>query len=195
VGAKRLEKKDHPIDARVRAFFGLPLPGEHREALGRYVAQSAAIAPDFRWLPPENLHLTVRFIGSVDRGLVEGIADRLAESHLASFGLALGDLGTFKRGRLVRVAWLGLTSGVEAAQSLAAQVDVECVRAGLESEKRAFRPHLTLARARARIGAALPSLPDAPVFRPWKADELVLYQSHLSPKGSVYEPLRRLRLD
>ena len=194
MGAKRLEK-DRPIDAQVRAFFGLPLPEEHREALGRYIAQSVAIAPDFRWVPPQNLHLTVRFIGGVDRGLVEGIVDRLAESHLASFGLALGEIGTFKRGRLVRVAWLGLTSGVEAAQSLAAQVDVECVRAGLDSEQRAFRPHLTLARARARIGAALPSLPDAPVLSPWKADELVLYQSHLSPKGSVYEPLRRLRLD
>jgi 2'-5' RNA ligase len=173
----------------------LPLPEEHREALGRYIVKCEAIAPDFRWVPAQNLHLTVRFIGSVDRRLVEGIADRLDESHLASFGLALGGLGTFKRGRLVRVAWLGLTSGMAAAQSLAAQVDGECARAGLGVEKRAFQPHLTLARARARLGAAPPSLPDAPELMPWKADELVLYQSHLSPKGSVYEPLRRLRLD
>jgi 2'-5' RNA ligase len=173
----------------------LPLPEEQRDVLGRYISRCESIAPDFRWMPAVNLHLTVRFIGSVDRDLVEGIADRLAESQLAAFDLAVGDGGTFKRGRLVRVAWLRLTSGVEAAQGLAARVEAACVAAGLEAERRPFQPHLTLARARARMGAALPDLPDAPGLRPWRADELVLYQSHLSPKGSVYEPLRTLRMN
>jgi 2'-5' RNA ligase len=84
---------------------------------------------------------------------------------------------------------------VEAAQGLATRVEAACLAAGLEGEKRPFQPHLTLARARARIGAALPELPAAPKLRPWRADELVLYQSHLSPKGSVYEPLRTLRMN
>ena len=195
MGAERLEEEARPLSSRVRAFFGLPLPEEHRAALGRYIAHCEATAPDFRWVPAANLHLTLRFIGSVDRDLVEGVANRLAESPLAAFELALGDLGTFKRGRLARVAWLGLTSGVEAAQALAARVEAACVAAGLEAEKRPFQPHLTLARARNRFGAALPGLPDAPKLRPWRADELVVYQSHLSPKGSVYEPLRSLRMD
>jgi 2'-5' RNA ligase len=195
VGAERLEEEARPLRSRVRAFFGLPLPEEHRHALARYIAQCESIAPDFRWVPAANLHLTVRFIGSVDRKLVEDIADRLPESQLAAFEIALGDLGTFKRGRLVRVAWLGLLSGVEAAQGLAARVEAACAAAGLEAETRPFQPHLTLARARARLGSALPGLPDAPKLRPWKADELVLYQSHLTPKGSVYEPLRTLRMN
>lgn len=173
----------------------MPLPEEHREALGRYVLECQAMAPDFRWVPATNLHLTLRFIGGIDRHLVDGIADRLAASRLPAFDLALGDLGTFKRGRLVRVAWLGVSAGVEAAQSLAARVEAECVAAGLEAKKRAFQPHLTLARARSRVGAALPQLPAPPALAPWKAGDLVLYQSHLSPKGSVYEPLRSLRLN
>ena len=180
---------------RVRAFFGLPLPEEHREALGRYIASCEAIAPDLRWVPAANLHLTVRFIGGIERDLVEGIADRLAGSLMSAFDLALGDLGTFKRGRLVRVAWMGVSAGVEAAQGLAAQVDAACVAGGLQAEKRAFQPHLTLARARPRFGAVLPRLPDPPRLRPWTADELVLYESHLSPKGSVYERLRTLRMN
>jgi 2'-5' RNA ligase len=195
MGAERLEEEARPLSSQVRAFFGLPLPEEHRGVLGRYLAQCESIAPDFRWVPAANLHLTVRFVGSVDRDLVEGIVDRLADSTFAAFELALGDLGTFKRGRLVRVSWLGLTSGVEAAQGLATRVEAACLAAGLEGEKRPFQPHLTLARARARIGAALPELPAAPKLRPWRADELVLYQSHLSPKGSVYEPLRSLRMN
>lgn len=195
MGAKRLEEASAPITARVRAFFGLPLPEEHRDALGRYIVACQAITRDFRWVRAPNLHLTVRFIGSIDRDVVEGIADRLAKAHLAAFDIGLGELGMFKRGRLARVVWLGLTSGVDAARGLAAQVESECVSAGLEPENRPFQAHLTLARARARFGAALPSLPEVPRLQPWMADELVLYQSHLSPKGSVYEALRRLRMN
>ena len=195
MGSERLEEARASLSTRVRAFFGLPLPEEHREALGRYITQCQALAPDFRWVPAANLHLTVRFIGGIDRHLVEAIADRLDGSGLSAFDLGLGELGTFKRGRLVRVAWLGVTSGVEAAQVLAAKVEAECVAAGLEAENRPFQPHLTLARARPRFGAALPSLPPVPALKPWKADELVLYQSHLSPKGSVYEALRSLRMN
>jgi 2'-5' RNA ligase len=194
VGAKRLEETG-PLGGRVRAFFGLPLPEGHREALGRYIVRCQALAPDFRWVPAANLHLTVRFIGAIDRQLVEAIADRLAGSHLGAFDLALGDRESFKRGRLVRVVWLGVSVGVESAQSLALQVEAACVAAGLEPEKRPFQPHLTLARAKPRLGAALPDLPAAPALRPWKADELVLYESHLSPKGSVYEQLRTLRMN
>src|SRR5258708_25247640 len=101
----------------VRAFFGLPLPKNHRETLDLYIASCQAIAPEFRWVPAPNLHLTVRFIGVIERDLVAGIADRLAGTHLNAFELALGDLRTFKRGRLVRAAWPGMAAYVCAARS------------------------------------------------------------------------------
>lgn len=179
----------------LRAFFGLPLPEERREALGRHLAACAAIAPGFRWVVPANLHLTVRFIGSVEAELVDGIAERLEAAGMRAFELELGDLGTFKRGRLVRVVWLGLRSGAQQAVELAAQVEAECARAGLETEARGFQPHLTLARARDRDGDVLPALPEAPRVEPWRAQELVLYQSRLGRAGAVYEPRRVLRLD
>jgi 2'-5' RNA ligase len=87
-----------------------------------------------------------------------------------------------------------LSAGAEPARALAAQVEAECARAGLVAEKRPFHPHLTLARARAQEGAALPPLPDAPRLEPWPADELLLYRSRLGRAGSVYEPLRIIRL-
>lgn len=179
----------------LRAFFGLPVPEEQREALGRHLAACASIAPGFRWVVPANLHLTVRFIGSVEPELVDGIAERLEAAGLRGFELELGDLGTFKRGRLVRVVWVGLRSGAQHAVELAARVEAECARAGLEPEARGFQPHLTLARARDRDGDVLPALPDAPRVEPWRAQELVLYQSRLGRAGAVYEPRRVLRLD
>jgi RNA 2',3'-cyclic 3'-phosphodiesterase len=172
----------------------LPVPEAQRKQLGSYLAACSSVAPEFRWTPAENLHLTVRFIGSVERELVDQIAGTLEELPLRGFELGLGEVGTFKRGRLVRVVWLQVRAGADQARELAAPVEAECVRAGLESDARAFQPHLTLARARPRDGAALPPLPAPPELPSWRAEELVLYSSHLGRAGSVYEPLRTVRL-
>ncbi|HUE66733.1 MAG TPA: RNA 2',3'-cyclic phosphodiesterase [Candidatus Acidoferrum sp.] len=178
----------------VRAFFGLPLPDTHRAALESYVAACASLAPQFRWTPAANLHLTLRFLGQVELERAEEIADRLAAIEPAAFDLRLGELGTFKRGPLARVVWLGLSLGAGEAGALAGLVEAECVRAGLEPEGRRFNAHLTLARARARDGSQLPALPDPPDLPSWGAEELILYRSRLGRGGSVYEPLRRLSL-
>jgi 2'-5' RNA ligase len=172
----------------------LPVPEPHRVELAPFIAACAAAAPSFRWTPTSNLHLTVRFIGSIEREAVDRIADRIGVLAPPGFELALGDLGTFKRGRLVRVVWLGLLSGADAASALAAQVEAECVRAGLVGEQRAFQAHLTLARARHRDGSELPALPPVPRLKAWRAAEVVLYSSHLSKTGAVYEPIRTLSL-
>ena len=179
---------------RIRAFFGLPVPVEQRKELASYLAECAALAPEFRWTPAANLHLTVRFIGSIELPAAAAIADRVADRDLAGFQLKLGGVGTFKRGRLVRVVWLQVDAGADAARVLAAQVEEECVRAGLTPEARAFQPHLTLARARPRDGAVLPPLPNTPQPHPWRTTELILYKSRLGRAGSIYEPLRSIRL-
>lgn len=190
VGAVALDQ----ARASVRAFFGLPLPDAHRHALESYIARCAEAAPAFRWTPAANLHLTVRFLGQVEVSVAEAIADRVAAAGPRGFDLRLGEAGSFKRGRLARVVWLGLSEGEGSIGELARVVEAETVAAGLEPEGRRFHAHLTLARARAREGAALPPLPGPPELAPWHADELILYRSHLGRAGSVYEPLQVLRL-
>jgi 2'-5' RNA ligase len=160
-----------------------------------FLAACSAGAPQFRWTPAGNLHLTVRFIGNVDRALVEAVTDRLAARPLKAFDLELGDLGTFGRGRRTRVVWWGLRAGSEPLTALASEVDAECTAAGLVGEKRPFQAHLTFARARPRDGAELPPMPELPRLSPWRATELVLYASRLSRTGATYEPLRTVKLD
>lgn len=92
------------------------------------------------------------------------------------------------------MVWLGVRSGDEAMRALAKRVEAECQAAGLEPESRAFKPHLTLARARARDGAPPPVLPDLPELEAWRAEELILYSSHLQRSGAVHEPIRTVRL-
>jgi RNA 2',3'-cyclic 3'-phosphodiesterase len=179
---------------KVRAFFGLPLPEEHRAALAGYLDECARRAPEFRWTPAGNVHLTVRFLGHVEMEVAEGIADRVAAARPRAVELELGELGSFKRGRMARVVWLGLRRGERELGEAAALVEAESVRAGLEPEGRRFSAHLTLARAREREGAPLPELPKTPALSAWTARELILYQSKLGRAGSVYEPLRAIPL-
>ena len=170
------------------------MPEPQRQELGGFLARCAVAAPEFRWSVTENLHLTVRFVGAVDRAVVEGVADRLEGSSGPAIQLTLGEAGVFKRSRLARVVWLGLNSGAEELTRLAAQVEAECRAAGLAPEARPFQPHLTLARARSRDGATPPDLPPIPRLAPWHAEDLVLYWSHLKKNGAVHEPIRRIAL-
>ena len=160
----------------------------------RYIDECKRLAPQFRWTLDEKLHITVRFLGHLEQSVAEGISDRVADTQPGGFDLALGDIGLFKRGRLARVVWIGLSAGERECASLASTVEAECVQAGLEPETRGFHPHLTLARSRLRDGAELPELPPAPELGAWQAVELILYRSHLGRAGSVYEPLRTIKL-
>lgn len=178
----------------VRAFFGLPLPEQHRTELAPYIARCAEAAPSFRWVASSNLHLTVRFIGWIELAKAENIATAVAAAPPRAFELQLGAAGSFGRGRRARVVWLGLVGGGAAVERLAAKVEAECIRAGLEAEARPLHPHLTLARSADRAGSALPNLPEAPRLPAWRARELVLYRSHLARNGPVYEVLRAITL-
>ena len=105
-------------------------------------------------------------------------------------GLAMGGFAL-----LVGVVWLDLASGREPAAALAAATEGACVAAGLEPERRPFRPHLTLARSRERFGSVLPDLPPAPDLEPWTATDMILYESRLGGGPPVYTPLERFPLE
>lgn len=202
MGAERLaaagpEAHEAPLTEpaeRIRAFFAIALPDAQRDALRAYITQCEAAAPDFRWTVRDNLHLTLRFVGGVERALVEAIAARVEDEAGAPFTVAFGEMGSFRRGRLARVVWLGVREGIEPMRRLANLLERECRAAGLEPETRAFKPHLTLARARPRDGAALPELPPPPGLAPWTAREVILFSSHLGRGGAVHEPIRSIPL-
>ena len=182
-----------PAD-RIRAFFAIAVPDPQRDVLSGYLAECAAIAPDFRWASRDNLHLTLRFVGGIERAVVEAIAARAEHDAGGAFGVALGEMGSFRRGRLARVVWLGVREGVEPLRRVANVLERECRAAGLEPETRSFKAHLTLARAKPRDGAALPELPPPPELEPWTAHEVILFSSHLGRGGALHEPIRAIPL-
>ncbi len=170
----------------IRLFAALALPDAVRERL----ALVRAPLPGARWVPPENMHVTLRFIGEVEPPTAAEIDDVLSRIAAPPFDIRLAGLGTFgSRGR-VRTLW----AGVEISEPLArlqAKIEAACVRAGLPPERRKFHAHVTLARCKdvreapasefiaTHNGFNMPALP---------IDTFVLYSSRTGRSGAVYSP-------
>ena len=148
-----------------------------------------------RTVPPENWHLTVRFLGQVDQIATERLVAALDQADLGrSFRIALGDLGAFPRPAKASVVWLALDEGRERLTELNEIAEEESQAIGLTPEERPFAPHLTLSRVRPERDArpALASYRRVPFE--WTAGELILYESRSGRGGAVYEPLERFTL-
>jgi 2'-5' RNA ligase len=181
----------------MRLFTGIDLPAEvvtNLENLLVLLKPAASI----NWSPPENLHVTTKFIG-------EWPDDRLDELKTAlhtlparpAIPIAIGKLGFFPNPHLPRVFWAGIHAG-EALAQLARETEDALAPLGIAREQRAFSPHLTLARIKTpgkqpallQAVAQLPSLE----FGAFTADRFFLYRSQTAPSGSVYTKLAEFPL-
>jgi len=183
-----------PGARRVRAFVALPLPEPQRALLAAHLVVCRSAAPEFRWVPPGSLHLTLRFLGHLEPSKLERLRRGLRELRGHPFDLALEGLGSFGGRRAARVVWLALREGAAEAAALAQRVEAASQAAGLEAEPRPFRGHVTLARARAARGSPLPELPPPPHLARWTATEFVLFESRLGRPAPTYLPLERFPL-
>jgi len=159
--------------------------------------RARSLAPEARitWIPPERMHLTIRFIGQVDDARVERVTAALAPAvPQAPFQMTLGGAGVFPERGAPRVLWVGVRAGVEELLRVERTVNERLAALGISPEDRGFSPHLTLARVRDAAGLHsrpwLSSLESAPVGTT-RVDAITLYESRLSPKGPTYVPLQR----
>lgn len=168
----------------LRLFVGIPLP----EAVRARLRALCAGLPNARWVRPENLHLTLRFIGEVTEDVAEDIDDSLSAVRPPAFAMELCGLGFFGNGSAPRQIWVGVARN-PALLHLQEKVESAIVRAGLPPEGRKFVPHVTLARLRGRRAPRLqafllqhePLREDAIAVR-----HFTLFSSTLSDQGSIY---------
>lgn len=160
------------------------------EAIRDLLVDAMDDSPTLRWVPEDNLHLTLRFIGEVERPLANDIAASLARVRFESFEAALAGVGRFDR-RSGGALWAGVAPK-EPVTALAAKVERACQLAGMDAERRAFSPHVTIARY------GRESRNDAEQFErreaglqtpPFLVDRFTLFESHLSRHGAHYEPI------
>ena len=183
---------------RIRAFVALTLPIElvERAAELQGELRRAAEGRRIAWVPPANMHVTLKFLGEVPEESVPAIDGALRPrlGRLGPLSLAVRGVGAFPKAGPPRVLWLGLSADSDALTVLAGEVQDALDGIGFPRDKRAFSPHLTLGRV--KEGG------DRDLIAPFadrdlgscKAGEVVLYKSVLQRKGSEYFTLHRYRL-
>lgn len=177
----------------IRLFVALDLPADLRERMG-WLSTGVQGA---RWVAPDAIHLTLRFIGEVGEEMLDDITGALRAVKGAPFPLTLGGAGHFESGRRVRALWIGVERS-EALFALQGRIESALVRAGLEPERRKFSAHVTLARLRnAKAGKVSDWLAANTLFRamPFTVDGFTLYASLLGGDGPVYRTVEAFPLD
>jgi len=152
-------------------------------------------SPDFRWQEDEQLHLTLRFVGEVDRPVANDLADTLSRIRSDRFELGIADVGRFEQ-RNSGALWVGVEPK-EPVAALAAKVERACQSAGLEPERRAFHPHITLARWKGRRTREVKDYLERHgglCSDRFAVDEFILFESRLSRHGAHYEEVARYPL-
>jgi len=167
-----------------RLFVAIRLPEPIRDLLIDAMDDS----PDFRWQDEEQLHITLRFIGEVDRPVANDIADALGRIRSERFSLRIKGVGRFEQ-RNSGALWAGVEPK-EPLAALAVKVERLCQSVGLEPERRAFHPHITLARWKGRRTRELESFLERRRglrSEPFEVEEFTLFESRLSRHGAHYE--------
>lgn len=170
----------------MRLFVAIALPEEHRRRLGAL----ANGLPGAKWVSPENLHLTLRFLGELD-GQQGGDIDMALEAiRSPAFDLTLEGVSHFGEGRKLRSLWAGVAAN-DALVRLHDKIEQTVIRAGLPPEGRKFKPHVTLARFKSNPGAKLHDyMAEHSLFRapPFRVEHFTLFSSFLSAGGAIYRP-------
>ena len=170
----------------MRLFVALALPDHLRSQLSGLCNG----LPGARWVAPENLHLTLRFIGEVEGHEAEDIDAALSGIRLPRFSVTLSGVGEFGDDKRLRSVWVGVESN-EMLERLQAKVEQAVQRAGQPPEKRKFKPHVTLARFKSHPRGRLESyFTERSLFRapPFEVSDFTLYSSYLSHEGAIYSP-------
>ncbi len=168
----------------MRLFVALTLPEDVR----RRLAGLANGLPGARWVKPENLHLTLRFLGEVDNLAAADVDDALAKIQCPGFDLSLNVIGHFGEGRKLRALWVGVEANADLMR-LQEKIEQALIRAGLAPEPRKFKPHITLARFKSNPRERLQTyLADHSLLRagPIAMESFELYSSFTSADGPIY---------
>lgn len=165
----------------------MPLPAEVRLALDEKLDRHTLPG---KVAPPENWHLTLRFLGDIEEVTYQRFVAELDTADLGQrFRVALGVLGAFPNPKRATVLWVGLAQGLDELSELALTVEEAAQAAGLPPEERPFRPHLSLSRIRPQVDVSnlIKTFGDTGIG--WRCETMAVYGSHLGPEGARYEPL------
>ena len=178
----------------MRCFIAIELSKEVKDVLKTIEDELQGLVRGVRWVPPENIHLTLKFLGSIDTKVVDEIKEVLTNivKNCKPYKIRLSSLGAFPNPARPRVIWVGIDNGSNESSELASAIDNAVSSLGIEKESRRFHPHLTLARIkflkdRHAVENAFPKIRVTP--QEMEVKRVTLFQSELGSDGARYMAL------
>ena len=189
-------------EGKVRCFIAVEISDEARSEVKCLIeAVSELEIRGVRAVRPEGVHVTLRFLGDIERDAVPSAIDaiRASASRSRPFDLSLAEVGAFPNTRSARVLWAGVSGDTDELAELHERVENELSAVGFRRDRRRFNPHITLARLRERVSRSdrrrvfgtVSSVGHAKVA--FRVDAITLFQSTLHPEGSIHTPLCRVQ--
>jgi 2'-5' RNA ligase len=185
-----------------RTFIAVEISSEVRMRAGRLIGRLEATGANVRWVKPEQLHLTLKFLGDVDLREIPEVCAAVARATatVPPFTLRIAGAGAFPNLGHPRTVWLGADEGVGEMSVLHERIDEALAELGFRAEHRQFRPHLTIGRVRnaesgmSALAEALSENRDF-VAGVIDVDEVVTFSSELERSGPIHEPLATAALE
>jgi 2'-5' RNA ligase len=178
----------------MRLFLAIELPQEARDHLQQIRTRLAQSLPKLSYTKPENFHLTLKFLGELDAKRVDEVIDSLKKIKSTKLHLQATQIECFPAKGPIKIIAAALGGSLAPLRALVESVEQRTHYLGFEKEQRAYRPHVTLARARPVLSAKFRATTDECTIELWPgpaftAHNFVLMQSKLTADGSVYIPL------
>lgn len=183
----------------MRTFIAIELSTTIRDSLAQIQSHLKYAGADVKWVEKNNIHLTLKFLGEVDEARCANVKSALDEIAAGSkpFEISLKDIGAFPNIDYPRVIWVGLDKGAKESTELAVKIDDALSKLGFQKETRPFAAHLTLGRVRSpKNKQALKDKITGYELRVTGYEKVVsvyLFQSTLTPKGSIYTKLHEAK--
>jgi 2'-5' RNA ligase len=179
----------------VRAFLAFDINNEEvKKKLIDVQQLLARTNADMKLVEPENIHITIRFLGDITLNMVDKIYEEMKKIQFKPFIIKISNIGVFPDLSCPRIVWAGITQGSDQLQSVFSQLEPNLQRLGFTPDTRGFSPHLTIARIRSARGKS--QLVDFVQknsqvdFGEIKAQTLLLKRSELTPQGPIYSTLK-----
>ena len=183
----------------MRTFIAIELEKEIRNALFQIQEELESSQADIKWVKPENIHLTLKFLGEVEETKIPEIIQRLQEcgGQIKPFTIRISGLGAFPGLKSARVIWVGVKEDTDELTKLAKMIEDSLVKLGFPKEGRKFSAHLTLGRLRSnknkdKLGQKLEKIKIPELSQ--RINSIALFESVLHPTGAAYQKLSEIIL-
>ena len=185
----------------MRLFIAIELSDPVKDSLTQIQSHLKYAAADVKWVERDNIHLTLKFLGEIDEkkaAVISTILDNIAKDF-SPFEITIKDLGVFPKMDFPRVVWVGLEEkGAKIVEEIFKKIEERLVELGFDKEARAFTSHITIGRVRSpknkeALKEKILSYDLSPTTKS-PISSIILFQSTLTPKGSIYTKLHEAQL-